>query len=155
MRRRDKYYSYSSVYVSVSFTHSSWYITGITFQTLLKIFTAQHAATFRNGLATFHTCHGYAGIDGARDSPADGSNATLRDATAIKTQQKKKMEQTESVQFPAIFGKKSAYLLLLISCQITRKSIGKAIVSKSQIQICHQWSLVIGVLPLHESARQR
>ena len=39
-------------------------------------------------LAPFYTYHGNAGIDGARDSPAYGCNATLTDANHHKTQQK-------------------------------------------------------------------
>ena len=44
-------------------------------------------------LAPFHTCHGNARIDGARDSPADGGHTTLMDAKCHETQQKKKMWQ--------------------------------------------------------------
>lgn len=46
-------------------------------------------------LASFHTCHGYAEINGARDSPADSSNATLADANHHKTQQKKRAKLTK------------------------------------------------------------
>lgn len=41
-------------------------------------------------LAPFNTCHTNGGIDGARDSPAGGDNATLMDANCHKNQQKKK-----------------------------------------------------------------
>lgn len=51
-----------------------------------------HAASFRNiSVLRLFTRHCSAGIDGARDGPADGGNATHMDASHHKTQQKQKM----------------------------------------------------------------
>lgn len=49
----------------------------------------------------FHTCHGNARIDGARDSPADRGNATLMGANRHKTQQKRKMGESEMYEYAA------------------------------------------------------
>ena len=57
------------------------------------IFTIHTCSNIR--LAPFHTCHGIAGIDEARDSPTEGGNATFTDANHHKTQQKKRAEFTK------------------------------------------------------------
>lgn len=52
-------------------------------------------------LSPFHTCRGNAGIDWARDDPADGGNATLTNANCHEIQQKKKMGEGRIYMYTA------------------------------------------------------
>ena len=67
-----------------SVTHSSRSVTGITFHVPLRFvfFVFAHEAHMENVCPpSFHTWHTNAEVDGERESPADGGNATLVDAS--------------------------------------------------------------------------
>ena len=107
-------------------------------------------------LGPFHTCHGHAGIDRVRDSPADGRNAT-----AIKLNRRRQWQGQMYVYaaedyFQDLGGKELFLSGALVMYSIYNKSVQQEMSIQRALDVrshcdSSRWSPVIGTLSSHDN----